>query len=65
MRKTFRSASIYFLSLNQVTNMLFFLITNIIIREKVSILFYFCYIYTESKGVVTLLSKYNIKSTML
>ena len=39
--------------------MLFFLITNIIIREKVSILFYFCYIYTESKGVVTLLSKYN------
>ena len=43
--------------------MLFFLITNIIIREKVSILFYFCYM--ESKGVVTLLSKYNIKSTML
>ena len=39
-----------------VTNMLFFLIRNIIIREKVSILFYFCYIYTESKGVVTLFS---------
>lgn len=45
--------------------MLFFLITNIIIREKVSILFYFHYIYTESKGVVTLFSKYNIKSSML